>query len=35
VGALDTYVGYNPCLENEILPQVEDVRAEMARLLNY
>ncbi len=35
VGSLDTYVGYSPTLETEILPQVEDVRAEMERLLDY
>ncbi|MBV9768263.1 MAG: dehydrogenase E1 component subunit alpha/beta [Bryobacterales bacterium] len=35
VGALDTWVGYNPQLENEILPQVENLAAEAERLLNY
>jgi 2-oxoisovalerate dehydrogenase E1 component len=35
VGALDTWVGYNPVLENETLPQVENLVAEMERLLNY
>ena len=35
VGALDTYVAYNPQLENEILPQVEDVQQTAERLLNY
>ncbi len=35
VGALDTWVGYNPQLENEILPQVENLVAEAARLLQY
>jgi 2-oxoisovalerate dehydrogenase E1 component len=35
VGALDTWVGYNPQLEYEILPQVENLAAEAERLLNY
>ncbi len=35
VGALDTWVGYNPQLENEILPQVENLASEAERLLNY
>jgi 2-oxoisovalerate dehydrogenase E1 component len=35
VGALDTWVGYNPVLENEILPQVENLLAEMERLVNF
>jgi len=35
VGALDTWVGYNPQLENEILPQVENLIAEMERLVNF
>ncbi len=35
VGALDTWVGYNPQLENEILPQVENLVAEMERLVNF
>jgi len=35
VAALDTWVGYNPQLENEILPQVENVVAEAERLLAY
>ncbi|HLK20611.1 MAG TPA: dehydrogenase E1 component subunit alpha/beta [Bryobacteraceae bacterium] len=35
VGALDTWVGYNPVLENEILPQVENLAAEMERLVNF
>ena len=34
IGALDTYVGYSPELENEILPQVADVQAEAERLLS-
>ena len=35
VAALDTWVGYNPQLENEILPQVENLVAEAERLLSY
>jgi len=35
VGALDTWVGYNPTLEYETLPQVENLASEMERLLNY
>ncbi len=35
VGALDTWVGYNPQLEYEILPQVENLVAEAERLINY
>ena len=35
VGALDTWVGYNPQLENEILPQVENLAAEAERLITY
>ena len=35
VAALDTWVGYNPQLENEILPQVENLVAEAERLLQY
>ena len=35
VAALDTWVGYNPQLENEILPQVENIVAEAERLLGY
>jgi len=35
VGALDTWVGYNPELEEAILPQVEDVVREAERLLRY
>ena len=35
VGALDTYVAYNPRVEDEILPQVEDVEREGERLLTY
>ncbi|MEX2262895.1 MAG: dehydrogenase E1 component subunit alpha/beta [Bryobacteraceae bacterium] len=35
VGALDTWVGYHPQLENEILPQVEDLAREAEKLLEY
>ena len=35
VGALDTWVGYNPQLEAEILPQTEHLAAEMERLIGY
>jgi 2-oxoisovalerate dehydrogenase E1 component len=35
IGALDTWVGYHPQLENAILPQVEDVVREAERLLGY
>jgi 2-oxoisovalerate dehydrogenase E1 component len=35
VGALDTWVGYHPQLEDAILPQTEGLAAEMERLLGY
>ncbi|MFN7995269.1 MAG: dehydrogenase E1 component subunit alpha/beta [Bryobacteraceae bacterium] len=35
VAALDTWVAYHPQLENAILPQVEDLTAEIERLLAY
>jgi 2-oxoisovalerate dehydrogenase E1 component len=35
VGALDTWVAYHPRLEKEILPQTEDLEAEIERLLEY
>src|SRR5690606_12401692 len=35
VGALDTWVAYNPRLEYEILPQVEDLVSEGERILRY
>jgi 2-oxoisovalerate dehydrogenase E1 component len=35
VAALDTWVAYQPQLENAILPQVENLTAEMERLLSY
>jgi 2-oxoisovalerate dehydrogenase E1 component len=35
VGALDTWVGYHPTLEYEILPQVENIVEEAERILCY
>ena len=35
VGAMDTWVGYHPQLENEILPQVEDLVRQGERILAY
>jgi 2-oxoisovalerate dehydrogenase E1 component len=35
VAALDTWVGYHPDLEDEILPQTEDIQREAERLLAY
>ena len=35
VAALDTFVAYEPGLENAILPQVEDLRKAMAELAAY
>jgi 2-oxoisovalerate dehydrogenase E1 component len=35
VGALDTWVAYNPRIEDEILPQVDDIVREGERLLSY
>ena len=35
VAALDTFVAYEPGLENAILPQVEDLRKAMAELVAY
>ena len=35
IGALDTWVGYRPELEQEILPQVDDIVEEMRRTLEY
>ena len=35
IGAKDTWVGYNPVLEDAILPQVDDVAREAERLLLY
>ena len=35
VGALDTWVGYNPELENEILPQIDDLVQAAEKLLSW
>ncbi len=35
VAALDTFVGYHPVLEDEILPQVADVLAAIRDLERY
>jgi 2-oxoisovalerate dehydrogenase E1 component len=35
VGALDTWVAYHPDLENEILPQSDDLIREAERILEY
>ncbi len=35
IGALDTWVGYAPSLEAEILPQVDNIVAEAQRVLAY
>ena len=35
IGAMDTWVGYAPTLEAEILPQVENVVAEALSILSY
>jgi 2-oxoisovalerate dehydrogenase E1 component len=35
VGALDTWVAYHPALEDEILPQVDDLVREGERLLAF
>jgi len=35
VGALDTWIGYSPSLEYEILPQVENIVEEAQRVLAY
>ena len=35
LAALDTWVGYNPGLEAETLPQVADIVREAERLLRY
>jgi hypothetical protein len=35
VGALDTWVAYAPILENEVLPQAEDLIRESERILDY
>jgi 2-oxoisovalerate dehydrogenase E1 component len=35
IGALDTFVGYNPALENAILPQVADLLEAIRKLNRY
>ena len=35
LGALDTFVGYNPVLEEAILPQVSDLASAMRDLARY
>jgi 2-oxoisovalerate dehydrogenase E1 component len=35
VGALDTFVGYNPVLEEAILPQVDDIATAVRDLASY
>ena len=35
VGALDTFVGYNPALEDAILPQVSDIAAALRETARY
>ena len=35
IGALDTFVGYSPVLEDAILPQVADVLAAIRELKKY
>jgi 2-oxoisovalerate dehydrogenase E1 component len=35
IGAMDTWVAYNPELENEILPQTEDIIRQADRILSY
>jgi len=35
VAAKDTFVAYQPILEDEILPQAEDLYQAMARLANH
>ena len=35
IGALDTFVGYNPVLENAILPQVSNVLQGIRELKRY
>jgi 2-oxoisovalerate dehydrogenase E1 component len=35
VAAMDTWVGYHPDLEDEILPQVEDIEAAAEKTLSY
>jgi 2-oxoisovalerate dehydrogenase E1 component len=35
IGALDTFVGYHPVLEDEILPQVSDILTAIKSLSAY
>jgi len=35
IGALDTFVGYNPVLEDAILPQVSTIAAAVRELVRY
>ena len=35
IGALDTFVGYNPVLEDAILPQVSTIAAAVRELRRY
>jgi 2-oxoisovalerate dehydrogenase E1 component len=35
VAALDTWVAYSPALEDEILPQTDDIVKQCTRLLNF
>ena len=35
IGAMDTWVAYQPRVEREVLPQVEDVERQIERLLDY
>jgi 2-oxoisovalerate dehydrogenase E1 component len=35
IGAKDTWVAYNPSLEDEILPQTQDIAREAEKLLRY
>ena len=35
IGALDTWIAYNPHLESAILPQTETIAAEIDKLLAY
>ena len=35
IGAMDTWVAYQPRVEREILPQVEDIERQIERLLDY
>jgi 2-oxoisovalerate dehydrogenase E1 component len=35
IGALDTFVGYNPALEDAILPQVSTIASALRELKRY